>query len=193
MDCDFFKDFLLDLQVRKRQRNIEILKKLNENNILINEEELYQYAKSKGVNETVVGRPHIASLMLEKGYISTIQEAFDKFLKDGGPCFVAGKRISSDSAIGAIHKANGLAILAHPHLIKSKKLLNKLLKLGFDGIEVYYARLPLHIEENWKKLAANNDLLITGGSDFHGDVKPHINIGCSWVNEEAFNKLIKNG
>ena len=187
-----FQDFLLDIQERKRQRNVKILEKLRSNNIQITEEELYEYAKEKGVNKTIVGRPHIASLMLEKKYIANIQEGFDRFLKDDGMCYVAGDRVSSELVVKKLHEANGIAILAHPHLIKSKKLLKKLLNLGFDGIEVYYGRLPFYIETNWKKIAEDNNLLITGGSDFHGSIKPHISLGCSWVDKDVFNEILKH-
>ncbi|OGN62017.1 MAG: hypothetical protein A3F40_04435 [Chlamydiae bacterium RIFCSPHIGHO2_12_FULL_27_8] len=184
-----FLNFLKEIQKRKKERNKEILKKLQKYNIEISLQELYEFALSKGVSKTVVGRPHISMLMKEKKYISTIQEAFDKYFRDNGPCYVSGLRFSAEEVIKIIHQANGKAFIAHPHLI-SQKAFKKLINLPFDGIEVYYSKLFLHIETQFLKKAKEKKLLISGGSDFHGDLKPHISLGCSWVDEEAFNKII---
>ena len=184
------KNFLTEVQEKRKLRNIKIIEKLNEKKIDISLEELYEFAKSLGVNETIVGRIHIANLMKKKGYIKTIQGGFDNYVHDEGPCFVKGFKFSSKEVIDAIHSANGKVVLAHPNVIRNKKIIKNLLKLGFDGIEVYYARLPLHIEMRWKRLAQQNNLLTTGGSDFHGQNRPYITLGCSWIDEESFNKLI---
>lgn len=186
-----FKHFLSLIQERRKLRNLEILKKLNQMKILITEQELNEYTHKKNIAQTIVGRVHIAQLMLEKGYVSNIQKAFDDYIHDEGPCFVKGFKFPPDQIIDQIHKAKGKAVLAHPNLIKSRNTINNLLKFPFDGIEAYYGKLIPAYEKKWIELAHKNNLLITGGSDFHGDIRPYVTLGCSWVDEETLNKLLK--
>jgi len=185
-----FKNFLEKLWEKRRDRNIQILKKLSTKNIDISENDLIEFSRKTNISKTVLGRVHIAKLMIEKGYVKTLNEAFDKYIKDDGPCFVMGDRFTPKEVIDQIHMANGKAVLAHPSIIKSSRVLDSLLELDFDGIEVYYAKLlPVH-EKKILKIAERKNLIATGGSDFHGSVKPYITIGCSWVDEKTFNKLI---
>ncbi|NGX63863.1 MAG: hypothetical protein KR126chlam6_01281, partial [Candidatus Anoxychlamydiales bacterium] len=145
---------------------------------------------SKNVSKTTVGRVHIAQLMCEKGYVKNLNEAFSLYIKDKGVCYVSGEKFSPKEVIDQIHKANGKAVLAHPSVIQSRKVINNLLEHEFDGIEVYYAKLFATEEKRWQKIADKHSLIATGGSDFHGENKPYLSLGCSWVNEETFNKLI---
>ena len=184
-----FKRFLEVVQKNRTDRNKEILQKLKQKGFSITEKELYDYAIKNGVSKTVIGRPHIAALMYEKKYISDPQEGFNKFLKDGGSCFVMGKKCSSLEAINEIHKVGAKAVIAHPSQIKSKKMIIKLIEMNVDGIEAYYSRLLLDQEKQWIDLANKYGLIITGGSDFHGSARPHVCVGCSWTIEENFNKL----
>jgi 3',5'-nucleoside bisphosphate phosphatase len=162
---------------RRRQRNLAILAKLGARGIVIKEEEL--------VGKTI-GRPHIAALMIKKGFVSTIKEAFNLYIGDDCSCFVSGVQISTAETIGVIHRAGGKAFLAHPHLLNNGSLLKELLKLPFDGIECHYARCQPAQEKRWIKIAQERGYLMSGGSDFHGAVKPDIPLGCSWVGEESF-------
>jgi 3',5'-nucleoside bisphosphate phosphatase len=181
--------FLSEIQKKKQERNRAILEKLKERKIFISEEELYS-CFIKDINKTTIGRPHIALLMKKKGYISSIQEAFDKYFGDKGPCFVMGERPSSQEVIDEIHKAKGKAIIAHPSQIKNAKILREVLLLSFDGIEAYYSKLLLDQEMKWINIAKDKKWLITGGSDFHGDIRPHVDLGCSWISKEDFLKLV---
>lgn len=185
-----FQDFLLQVQEKRNLRNIEILKKLNEKNITISPEELDEFIKRKNIAKSVVGRVHIAQLMLEKGYVDSFIEAFSKYIKDGGPCYVLGSKFSCKQVIDQIHLAKGKAIIAHPSVFKSSKTLRTLLEYDFDGIEVYYAKLLPQDENKYLKIADEKNLIASGGSDFHGTVKPYLSVGCSWVNEEIFNRLL---
>lgn len=85
-----------------------------------------------------------------------------------------------------IHKAKGLAIIAHPHLIEQVGIVKDLLEMPFDGIEGYYARFPAAAHERWVKIGAHKGWIITGGSDFHGTIKPNLSLGNSWVNADTF-------
>lgn len=171
-------------QLRRMHRNLNILKKLKEHGMMISEEEL----KHK-VPTNVIGRPHIALLMIEKGYVSSIAEAFNFYIGDGKSCFDPGEAFSVDETIEVIHAAHGKAFIAHPHLIKRKKILRELLNKPFDGLEAYYGAFQHHDNQKWLTIAKEREWLISGGSDFHGELKPYIGLGASWVNEETFSKV----
>jgi predicted metal-dependent phosphoesterase TrpH len=176
VDSTSLKSFLLEMQERRKNRNRTLLKQLAEKNIIITEDELKQFKSP--------GRPHIAQIMVEKKYVLSIRDAFEFYLHD-----VSGFREIPYLVIDAIHKANGKAVLAHPHFYHKKSLLREILQAPFDGIECYYARLPKGQEIPMLKVAEERKLIATGGSDYHGTVKPHIPLGCSWVNEHVFASL----
>lgn len=169
---------------RRKRRNQGILKKLALMGMVITEEELESRFKQDNI-----GRPHIATLLIKKGYISTLQEAFNRWLGEGKPAFVQEGGISIEVTLKAIHQAGGKAFLAHPHLIENKKKLENLLQFSFDGIEAYYGRFPPEIQKVWEELAKKRGLLISGGSDFHGDIKPNSYLGSSFVGREDFDKI----
>lgn len=173
-------------QTRREQRNKEILKLLGQHGMLITKEDL---AAQSPQGKASVGRPHIAKALLAKGYVANIKEAFHHYIGENKRCYVPGEKIDLDTTVSTIRKAHGLAVIAHPHLIKEKEVLRSLLKKDFDGIECYYARFPKEQEARWHKIAQRKNWLVTGGSDFHGSVKPTIPIGCSWVPEETFRIL----
>jgi len=178
------KEFLVLMQGRRSERNRAILKKLKERGMPITEEELKAYA-----TERTIGRPHIAQMMVKKGYVQTSRDAFDFYLKEGALCYASGIKYHPKEVIEQIHNAKGKAVLAHPHFIKKGSFLRKLLDLPFDGLECYYARLPKALELPWLKIAKERGLIPTGGSDYHGEIKPHIPLGCSWVGESIFRSL----
>jgi predicted metal-dependent phosphoesterase TrpH len=186
-----FRDFLKEIQKKRKLRNTQILQKLKEKNIDISEKELYEFATKKNIAQTIIGRVHIARLMYEKGYVPSMQKAFDYYIEDNGPCYVKGYKFSPKQVIDQIQLAKGKAVLAHPNFIKNKIVINKLLELNFDGLEAYYAKLQPSQEKKWVEVAKRHGLIITGGSDYHGEIRPYITLGCSWVDEDRFNHLLK--
>lgn len=174
---------------RRYNRNLAILHLLKKNGMPITEEELAAVCENETTDRHTIGRPHIAMSMLKKGYVTSIPEAFKKFLSEGKPCYAQGETLSIEETLDAIHRAHGLAVIAHPHLLKSSKTLKRLLEMDFDGIECYYGNFPLKDHQRWLKIAANKGWLITGGSDFHGEIKPHSPLGCSWIDETLFRNL----
>jgi 3',5'-nucleoside bisphosphate phosphatase len=178
------KEFLVQMQKRRGERNRAILQKLAQRKMPISEEELKAFA----IHRTI-GRPHIAHLMVKKGYVATIREAFERYLRDGALCYSPGIKYQPREVIDRIHKAKGKAILAHPHFFKKGSFLRKLLDLPFDGIECYYGNLAKELELPWLKIAKERGLIATGGSDYHGHLKPHIPLGCSWVSQHTFELL----
>lgn len=173
-------DFCLKHKNRRETRYQQILEKLNEHGMPID---------SATFGKGSIGRPHIAMAMIEKGYVSSVQEAFRTYLANNKPCYVPGETFSVEETIEIIHQAGGFAVIAHPHLIQESYIVTDLLRMPFDGLEGYYARFAPHQERRWLQIANHRQWLITGGSDFHGDIKTHIPLGCSWVSETTFKPL----
>lgn len=171
---------------RRGSRNQEILNRLAKLGMPVSDEDLK--LEVQGIAHTI-GRPHIAKAMVKKGYVESIQEAFKKYLGEGRLAYVPGTAFSVEETIQTIHEANGLAVIAHPHLIDNSDVLQKLLEMDFNGIECYYGNFAEDQNSRWLKIAKKKGWLATGGSDFHGDVKPAIPLGRSWVGEETFRIL----
>ena len=177
---------------RRQTRNQLILDRLTASGMPITEFDILDSALGDLKREQrTIGRPHIALAMVKKGYVATLPEAFKSFIGEGKPCYVRQEDFTTEETIDVIHKANGFAIIAHPHLIKDSQAIIKMLSLGFDGLEGYYALSYPSRNERWLKIAQKKNWMITGGSDFHGDIKPNIPLGCSWVGEEVFRILQK--
>ncbi len=182
--CDSLKTFCTLHKSRRDRRNRIILEKLTRLALPISEDELKQVKE-----EGTIGRPHIASLMLKKGYVSSIQEAFNRYIGEGRCCFDPGAPVSVEETVHQIHQAGGKAFIAHPHLIRSERTLHALTEMPFDGIECYYSLLRPDQEKRWLDLAEKKGWLISGGSDFHGDIKPQVTLGCSYVGREEVEKI----
>ena len=169
---------LSKLQDARKNRNPQILKRLNKLGFRISLEEINQE-----VGEGQLGRPHIAYAMVKKGFVASISEAFDKYLGTARPAYVDKDRIECEQAINLIRAAGGVPVLAHPALLniendqKLDALLQNLIKIGLAGIEVYYpGHSPQQIQQ-YTQLAGKYGLLITGGTDFHGSITPEIKMG----------------
>ncbi len=116
-----------------------------------------------------VGRPHIAQAMLEKRYITTFKEAFDRYIGRDGPAYVEREKMTPEEAVELVVRAHGLAVLAHPFTTPNlEELLRRLTAVGLVGIEAYYARASPEEVGRMKRLARDFKLIATGGSDFHG-------------------------
>lgn len=158
------QDTLKTLAVARRERVYRIVKKLQEAGFMITIEDI----KTHAVDAVSLGRPHVALALLEKGLVSSISEAFEKLLTKGRPGYVARYRILPQEAISLIIGAGGYPVLAHPGSGFDLKLLPILIKEGLLGLEVFYPQHNLEMQEYYYQIAQINNLLITGGSDFHG-------------------------
>ncbi len=167
-------------QTRRQERNSNILEKLDGMGIHLNPEEL---------TGKTIGRPHIALLLMKQGVVKTIKEAFDRYLGEGKLAYDPGTPVSVEETIETIHAGNGKAMIAHPHLLKKRATINFVLQQPFDGLEGYYARFAPNQEQKWVNIAKEKNWLITGGSDYHGSVKPQNQLGTSWVGKETFDAL----
>ncbi len=169
---------LTELQTARENRNPRIIAKLETLGISISMEELLAAA-----GDGQAGRPHIARLMIDKGYVTNIEEAFDQYLGTGKAAYVDKFRIDCSQAIQLITAAGGIAVLAHPGLLdldSDRHLVDLLVALkgmGLGGIEVFYSEHSTGQTRRYKELAHQFDLLMTGGSDFHGSIHPVIQMG----------------
>ena len=171
--------------IRRRDRNLSILKKMEENGMRITEEELMEVAGKMAT----IGRPHIASIMVKKGYVKNLHEAFRNYLGDTKSFYVNGHYPTTEETIEVIHQSKGFAVLAHPHLLKNPLLFAELQNLPFDGLEAYYASFPASEEQPWLDEAKSQGWLVTGGSDFHGGDRSVNKLGVSWTPQETFELL----
>ncbi len=133
--------------------------------------------------EAVLTRAHFAKFMVENGFVKTFQEAFAKYLNDDSPYYVPREYLSPEDAVSLVHSAGGLAVLAHPLLYKFtleevEQMTAYLTNLGLDGIEAIYSSNMGFDEGRMRHLANKYGLLITGGSDFHGAIKPDLDLGA---------------
>ena len=176
------KQFCIRHKERRKDRNRQILELLKKEGMELSEDDLRDAGG-------VVGRPHIAGAMIRKGYVATFQDAFRLFIGDGKPCFAPGNRFSLEETIAIIHGAGGKAVLAHPILLKKRSLIKKLLELPFDGIECFYANFSASQNGEISYIATKHNLVQTGGSDFHGTVKPHSILGSAYTTEENLARL----
>ena len=171
----FFIQCIENVKNLRRGRNDRIFERLDELGVALDLEELNN---AKGN----VGRMHIAKQMLKQGYVKDVNEAFEKFLGTGGKAHIEAQRLSPLEAVKLIKRYGGVPVLAHPRRYHQDGVLNILLegliKYGLMGIEAYY---PSHNETQvayYKKLAADYNLIVTGGSDFH-EYKNNVNVGVA--------------
>ena len=166
------------LQKARAERNPKIVEMLNRLGIKVAYEEV---VKASGGGQ--VGRPHFAQVLLEKGYVKSFQDAFDRFLKKGASAYVDKSRFTAKEALHFLNEANGVAVLAHPNTLGVKgcseleSLLLQLTKEGLKGIEAYYPEHSAIEVAQYKMLAEKYHLLITGGTDYHGIEKNGLDIG----------------
>lgn len=173
-----FQAVMQFLRDGRNEKNLKIIKALNERGIDITLEEVQKQSKGDSL-----GRPHFARAMIERGMVSSVKEAFSKYL---GQDYIENiKRVvlKPKAAIELINQVGGIAVLAHPHSLKKSysdthAVIKELKSYGLGGIEVYHSDHSVEQIENYKKIAEAEKLLITCGSDYHGKtVKPEIELG----------------
>ncbi|MBV8732440.1 MAG: PHP domain-containing protein [Acidobacteriia bacterium] len=171
-----FRDWVLDMQASRRDRNIRLVARLQELGFNITLEE----AESRGRGMT--GRPHFAQLMVEKGYVSNLQEAFDQYLDESAIGYVFRREPQFAEGVERIRNAGGIASLAHPVRVRGDipSLIPELCNVGMNAIEAYHSDHTPRDTELFLGLAERHGLLVTGGSDFHGAAKPDVRLGTGY-------------
>jgi predicted metal-dependent phosphoesterase TrpH len=165
------------LRTGRLQRNKKIVAKLQSLGVNVTEEDVLNAA-----GRATVGRPHIARLLMQKGVVKSMQEAFDRFLSANGQAYYPKVELPLREAIELLHGAGAVTSISHPGLLKrTPEALEASLKLwrswGLDGLEALYPSYSLEQTAFFDRIADKYGFLKTGGSDFHGDNKPHIQIG----------------
>ena len=189
---------LSELRQARKKRNPAIISRLNDLGIPLTLDEV---RKEAGAGQ--LGRPHIAQAMVKKGVVAAIDEAFDKFLGTGRPAYVNKYRLECRQAIENILGAGGIPVLAHPGLLDCRNqdqfdpLIAGLKEMGIQGVEVYYSEHTAEQTRFFAELAKRHELLMTGGTDFHGAIQPEIEMGSGsgnlFVPYELYEKLIQHG
>ncbi len=166
------------LQQARNERNPRIIARLRELGVAITLEQVEREAETGQV-----GRPHFAKVMVQQGFVRSVREAFDRYLKKGACAYIDKYRFPADAAIACIRDAGGVAVLAHPAIIGPhssavlQELVAELTGYGLQGIEVYYPEHSSAQQQLYKSLARRFGLVETGGSDFHGTNVNGIEIG----------------
>ncbi len=182
---------LRELRLNKIERNYSILDNLKEFEIFIEKEEIDE------LETKVPGRPHIAELMVKKNYVSNLSEAFTKYLGNGKIDDIDNHQLDINEIVNLVKSSKSLVFLAHPHTLMSNELYSKsdnwinnefheyidsLKGIGIDGIEVYYPGYTHNTINTLLNICENQELLISGGSDFHGHRKPNNLLGIGYEN-----------
>lgn len=173
------------------KRNKKILSRFQQLGFNISYEDILVKA-----GEGTVGRPHFASVMVEKGIVNSISQAFDRYLKHGALAYVDRWRLPADQAINLIQQSGGISILAHPITLGFSSFTHlgrhilELKSIGLDGIEVYCSGFSQDLTRKLVSFANENDMVLSGGSDFHGTVKPEQDLGSVEVPDEVYWDLV---
>ena len=173
---DGFRTWVVGQQAARRDRNVRLVARLQELGFDITLEE----AEARGRGMT--GRPHFAQILVEKGYVANLRQAFDDYLDESAKGYVFRREPQLAEGVAHIREAGGIASLAHPVRVKGDipSLMPELCEGGLNAIEAYHSD---HTEQDTRlylDLAAKYNLLVTGGSDYHGSVKPNVRLGTGY-------------
>lgn len=177
---DGFRAWVLKMQVARRDRNERLAVRLRSLGLDIHIEEV------NAIGRSMAGRPHFARLLVEKGYCSSIQDAFAKYLDEAAPGYVDRDEPSLEETIQRISDGGGLSSLAHPIRLGKRnhadedQLIGQIAGWGLRAIEVYHSDQTAADSARYFELARKYGLLMTGGSDFHGGNKPSIQLGTGY-------------
>ena len=162
-EAAWFQDFCRAQREERRARVARMAARLAELGMPVDVDEVYAL-----VREGSVGRPHVAQVMVDRGYVASVREAFDKYLAAGKPANVPRRRLAPADAVRLIRKAGGVPVFAHPGLSDRDEMIPALIAAGLMGLECYYSAHSAVRTAGYLKLCSDHGLVATGGSDFHG-------------------------
>lgn len=177
-------EFFAQARERRIERIHRIVEKLAGEGIEIESSEVF--AKS---SHGTVGRPHVAEVLVERGFVATAAEAFDRYLGHRAPAYVGYEKITCRDAIELIRRAGGVASLAHPGLLEQDSIIPKMVDAGLQAIEVFHSEHSPSKVSEYLGIAARHQLLITGGSDFHAADGAGRTLGCPELSKGALERL----
>ncbi len=204
-----WQERLEQLRMGRARRNEQIIAKLQQHGIAITLEEVHEAArraaaeqsssgdsndesgKGKGKGRSV-GRPHIAAVLVEKGVVPSMYEAFEQWLASGKPGYVSLPRVTPFEAVDWIREAGGISVIAHPGLYGDDALVEEIIRYGAKGIEVAHSEHSPEDEERYRALARRYGLIETAGSDYHGEregVVFHGELGSKTVDVQLIRRL----
>lgn len=163
-----FRERLASQRDVRIERNRLMMESLRSHGLLVTIEEVAELAARFGKSAENLGRPHIAQLLVQKGYAASQEDAFARWIGKGAVAYAAPPRISPEQAIDWIREAGGAAVLAHPGVYGDEALVSRLIEYGLDGIEAYHSDHTEEQEAAYAAIAARHGLVATAGSDFHG-------------------------
>ena len=175
-------DIFLDARMERMKKMIMNLKGLGVNNIEF--EEVCAVTHSRAV-----GRAHLAFLLQQKGWVSNIKSAFEKYIGQGRPGYAPKHKQTPFEAIELIRSCGGVAVMAHPMQTQKDELIPRFVAAGLRGLEVYYPNCMNTVTEFYERIAKKNNLIATGGSDAHGKIKPYTYVGKKTVPLEVVEQL----
>ena len=144
-----------------------------------------------GEDADVIARPHFAKALIKKGVVHSAPEAFERYLSTGKPLYQPKEVLTPRDAIALLHAAGGVAVMAHPGLVPlstdalAQRIKSLAREAGMDGLEAYYSQHNPAETDRFLSVARQNNLLVTGGSDFHGTPKPHVPLGIVFEGKPA--------
>jgi predicted metal-dependent phosphoesterase TrpH len=162
-EAAWFQEFLGAQREERRQRVYRIAARLAELGVPIDPADVFALVK-----EGSAGRPHVAQVMVDRGHVKSVREAFDRYLSVNGPANVPRRRLAPAEAVRIIRRARGVPVLAHPGLANRDELIPELVEAGLMGIEAFYPEHSAGQIAAYRELCARLGLVATGGSDFHG-------------------------
>ena len=172
------------IQLNRVERVYKIIQNLESAGLKLNPETVFSIS-----GNSTVGRMHIARALVQDGLVGSTAEAFRRYIGDKSPAYVLGFRLSVPEAIKLIQAAGGVAVLAHPYMLHNDAWIVEFAGYGLEGIEVYYPEHSQAMVNFYLDLAKKLNLLVTGGTDFHGSAKPQIKLGMIKIPLELVEKL----
>lgn len=172
-----FEDWLLELQAKRRERNVRLVGNLQRVGVDITVDEV------EALGKTMAGRPHFAKILVQKKYVKTMQEAFDKYLAESGRAFTEREEVPLEEGVQRMRAAGGIPVMAHPVRLgrrtaeEEASWITAAAEMGMLGLEVRHSDHDAAAVARYLGLAERLGLLTTGGSDYHGSYKPDIRLG----------------
>jgi len=181
---DWLQEFLGKLRDGRVNRARRMVEKLNALGIKLD------FARVRALARGAIGRPHVAWALVEAGAAKSVDEAFTRYIGRNGPAYVERMTVLPEDAVRVILKANGIPVLAHPGWGFHEVMIPQLIAAGLEGLEVYYPDHTPAMQAHFLSLANQHDLLVTGGTDYHGEgFATRAAIGSQYVPPEVVEKL----